>query len=753
MKSTKNIILNAYFEAKKRKHEYMCLEHLLFVLLEEKEVAMLVEYCQGDISYAKKQIDKFLTEQISTIKKGDPIQTKSMLKLLDRLLSSGEDKANSIVEWLNQNSFLNEKVNDIFIEDSLALLFLILLEKDSHATYLLNSVNVDKVKMVKYLTYLNHDKKNITHLNTKVKNNKPLKTLEQYSININKKVKDQSIDPLIGRQVEIERLSQILCRRKKNNPILVGEPGVGKSAIVEGLAYNIHHKKIHFTLQNIVIYSINLGDLLAGTRYRGDFEQRIKDILDEISSNPNIILFIDEIHNIIGAGSSYSGTLDAGNILKPSLANGNFRCIGATTYKEYQNIFEKDAALSRRFQKIDVVEPSPDESMKILRGIKKGYEDFYGIVYKEDALKTCIQLACQYIGNKHLPDKAIDILDEAGASFMLSNAKETKEVTKEIIEDTMRNMGFLPKEKSKNDKQRLKDLKSELKKRIYGQDEAIIKLISYIKSSKAGFKENKPIGSFLFSGTTGVGKTELSEQIADILQMKFVRFDMSEYMEKHSVARLIGAPPGYVGFEQRGLLTEQIQKNPHCVLLLDEIEKAHSDIYNILLQVMDNATLTDNFGVKVDFQYTILIMTSNIGTQNRGTEFIGFGNKNITQEQQAVRKEFRPEFLNRLSAIIHFNTLAEKDILKIVNKHLKKLSINLLDRGIIFSADSNAKKWLMKKGYNSQLGARPIERLIQEEIKDKLAEEILFGDLQEGGKVNLSTKKKTLHFSIQSLVE
>ena len=754
MKDSKTLIINAYFEAKKRKHEYMCLEHLLYVLLGEEEIIKLIEYCQGDVFYIEQQVDKYLETHIKKVTAADPIQTKSILRLLDRFLSSNKNQDKGFISWVNKNNFLTEKISDIFIEDVHALLFLVLLEKDSHASYLLKSINVDKVKLMQYLVFKHKKQLVDNYLETKEKiyHKKKVKNLQQYATNLNQKVHDGMVEPVIGRQNEIERLTNILCRRKKNNPILVGEPGVGKSALVEGLVYNIVHKKIHPALQDIVIYNIDLGALVAGTRYRGDFEQRLKLILEEVKADKRIILFVDEIHNIIGAGSSYAGTLDAGNLLKPALSNGEFRCIGATTYKEFQNIFQTDAALSRRFQKIDIIEPTPEETIKILQEVKKGYEEFYGILYTDASIEAAVQLACQYIGNKFLPDKAIDILDEAGASFMVNNSQDIKEVTKETIENTLRMMGFLPKNEKGNSKQRLKKLKVELKKRIYGQDEAIEKLASCVKRNSAGFMENKPIGSFLFSGPTGVGKTEISKQLANILQIKFLRFDMSEYMEKHSISRLIGAPPGYIGYEQRGLLTDAVSKTPHCVLLLDEIEKAHPDIYNILLQVMDNAILTDSFGTKIDFQYVILIMTSNVGAQYTNTKFMGFGKEGNFKEKRSVQKEFAPEFLNRVSAVIHFSSLSEKNILKVVDKNLKELKIHLLARGIIFNVKPSSKKWLMNQGYSLKFGARPIERLIQSEIKDKLAEEILFGSLQQGGKVTLILKNQKLDFDIQTLV-
>ena len=752
MKGYKTLILSAYFEAKKRKHEYMCLEHLLYILLFENEIVKIVDYCKGDIFYIKQQVDKYLDTHIKKISTGDPTQTESMIRLLDRFLSSKKEKGKNFIEWLNQNHLLPEKMINVFIEDSCALLFLILLEKDSNASYFLKTVDVDKTKLMKCLLSRHKKTEIIEYIKEKKKPKKKFKNLQQYAVNLIQKAQDGKIDPLIGRKAEINRVTHILCRRKKNNPILVGEPGVGKSAIIEGLAYNIFHKQVHSALQDIIIYSVDLGALVAGTRYRGDFEQRIKTILEEIRYNSKIVLFIDEIHNIIGAGSSYSGTLDVGNLLKPALANGEIKCVGATTYKEFQNVFEKDAALSRRFQKVDVAEPSPKETIAILQGIKKNYEEFYGIEYTNEAIETSVRLARRYIGNKFFPDKAIDILDEAGANFILGNSLEIKKVSKETIEDTVHLMGYIPKNRKENEKELIRNLAAELKKQIYGQDNAVEKLVSCVKRSQAGFADHKPIGSFLFSGPTGVGKTEISKQLAKALQIKFIRFDMSEYMEQHSVAKLVGAPPGYVGYEQRGLLTDTISKTPHCVLLLDEIEKAHPAIYNILLQVMDNATLTDSFGVKVDFQYVILIMTSNIGTQYSNTNFMGFGDENYSQDKQAVKKEFAPEFLNRLNATIHFAKLTDEHILKIVDKNLGELRQTLSTKDITLIVQMNAKKWFATHGYHSQFGARPIERLIQREVKDKLAEEILFGSLQQGGKVVISVKNKKLVFRIQSLV-
>jgi len=576
--------------------------------------------------------------------------------------------------------------------------------------------------------------------------------LKKYCVDLNERSKEGGIDPLIGRDSEVERCIQILCRRRKNNPILVGDPGVGKTAIAEGLAYKIVSKEIPKVLANAIIYSLDMGALLAGTRYRGDFEERLKAVMTELEEHPDAVLFIDEIHTVIGAGATSGGSMDASNLLKPALQGGLLRCMGSTTYKEYRQHFEKDRALSRRFQKIDVNEPSIEDTIKILKGLKSYFEEHHDIKYSSDAIKTAVELSARYIHDRKLPDKAIDVIDEAGAAQqLLAESKKRKIITVKEIESVVAKIARIPpKSLTKDDAQNLQDLESSLKRVVFGQDFAISALSSAIKLSRAGLREpEKPIGNYLFAGPTGVGKTEVAKQLADTLGVELIRFDMSEYMEKHAISRLIGAPPGYVGFDQGGLLTDGIDQHPHSVLLLDEIEKAHPDVFNILLQIMDHGKLTDHNGRKVDFRNTILIMTSNAGASDMAKAAIGFGrDKREGEDTAAIERIFSPEFRNRLDAVISFASLGREIITKVVEKFVLQLEAQLMDRNVTFELSQKAAEWLGEKGYDEKMGARPLARVIQEEIKKPLADELLFGKLAKGGIVKVDLKNNAINLEI-----
>jgi ATP-dependent Clp protease ATP-binding subunit ClpA len=576
--------------------------------------------------------------------------------------------------------------------------------------------------------------------------------LKKYCVDLNERSHEGGIDPLIGRDLEVERCIQILCRRRKNNPILVGDPGVGKTAIAEGLAYKIVSKEVPKVLASAIIYSLDMGVLLAGTRYRGDFEERLKAVMTELEEHPDAVLFIDEIHTVIGAGATSGGSMDASNLLKPALQGGLLRCMGSTTYKEYRQHFEKDRALSRRFQKIDVNEPSIEDTIKILKGLKSHFEQHHDIKYSSDAIKTAVELSARYIHDRKLPDKAIDVIDEAGAAQqLLTESKKRKVITVKEIEGVVAKIARIPpKSLTKDDAQNLQDLESSLKRVVFGQDIAISALSSAIKLSRAGLREpEKPIGNYLFAGPTGVGKTEVAKQLADTLGVELIRFDMSEYMEKHAISRLIGAPPGYVGFDQGGLLTDGIDQHPHSVLLLDEIEKAHPDVFNILLQIMDHGKLTDHNGRKVDFRNTILIMTSNAGASDMAKSAIGFGrDKREGEDTVAIERIFSPEFRNRLDAVISFASLGRKIITKVVEKFVLQLEAQLMDRNVTFELSQKAAEWLGEKGYDEKMGARPLARVIQEEIKKPLADELLFGKLAKGGIVKVDLKDNVISLEI-----
>ena len=623
-------------------------------------------------------------------------------------------------------------------------------EKQSHAVFLLNRQHVTRLDVVNYIS---HGLSKIAEEKTDKEDTQPDaerdpeggSALEKYTSNLNRMAQDGRIDPLIGRKLEVERTIEILCRRRKNNPLYVGEAGVGKTAIAEGLARLIVEGKVPEVLSDCTIYALDMGALIAGTKYRGDFEKRLKGVITELKKQPGAILFIDEIHTVIGAGAASGGVMDASNLIKPVLTNGEIRCIGSTTYQEYRGIFEKDHALARRFQKIDVVEPSISETVEILMGLKPRFEEHHGITYAVDALKAAAELAARHINERHMPDKAIDVVDEAGARQRLKPIAEREPVVEvRHIEDVVARMARIPaKSVSTSDREVLKNLERNLKLVIYGQDKAIEALSSAIKMARSGLgDQRKPVGSFLFAGPTGVGKTEVTRQLATVLGVEFLRFDMSEYMERHTVSRLIGAPPGYVGFDQGGLLTEAITKHPHCVLLLDEIEKAHPDVFNLLLQVMDHGTLTDNNGRKADFRHVIIVMTTNAGAQEMSRPAIGFVNSdNASDGMEAIRRMFTPEFRNRLDAVIQFSGLDLTTIERVVDKLIVEVEMQLEQKGVTVSLDDDARRWIAEKGYDPKMGARPMARTIQEHIKRPLAEELLFGRLVGGGSVRVSVAK------------
>jgi len=735
-------LISAVRDAQKRRHEYVTLEHVFYAILFDPRTAKIIEDCGGNVFELKSQLDQHLSLKIEPLPENivqDPIQTLAFQRLMHRVMthiqSSGKKEADG--------------------GDVLAALFK---EVDSHAVYFLKSQGVTRLDVLRIVSgYKESDTQEIEQDEIRQETTERIKSgkksaLSSYTTNLTLLAEQDKIDPVIGREDILERTMQVLCRRRKNNPIFVGDPGVGKTAISEGLALKIKSGDIPEILTDAEIYTLDMGALLAGTKFRGDFEHRLKGVLTEISKLANAILFIDEIHTIVGAGSTSGSSMDASNILKPALVSGNIKCIGATTYSEYRNFFEKDRALSRRFQKIDINEPSVSETIQILKGLKSRYEDHYKIRYSATAIKSAAELSAKYINDRFLPDKAIDVIDEAGAACMLLPAKRKKTVINvPDIEKVVSQIARIPLQQSvRSDGESLKHLQKNLQERVFGQNEAIEHITTSIKRNKAGLGHpEKPIGSFLFTGPTGVGKTEVSRQISDLLGINFERYDMSEYMEKHSVSRLIGAPPGYVGFEQGGLLTEAIRKHPHSVLLLDEIEKAHQDIYNILLQIMDHATLTDNNGQEADFRNVILIMTSNAGSMERGAKAIGFGATNQDKEMEAVERLFPPEFRNRLDAIVTFNSLSTTVMKSIVDKFMNELQAQLKAKKVTFELTESARMWLAKKGYSEEYGARPLSRVIQKEIKDRLSDEILFGKLIKGGKVKINCRNDQLVHTIK----
>ncbi len=736
----------AFRGAREKQHEFMTIEHLLLALLDNPAAAQVLRACGADIELLRRDIDAFLEETTPLILDDDSRETQPTLgfqRVLQRAVFHVQSSETKEVTGAN-------------------VLVAIFSEQESQAVYFLDRQNVTRLDVVNY----------ISHGISKVPSDEPAQdgaepgsadsegtegrqesALETYATNLNDQARRGKIDPLIGRQQEVDRTVQILCRRRKNNPLFVGEAGVGKTAIAEGLAKKIVDGDVPDVLTECTLYALDMGGLVAGTKYRGDFEKRLKAVLADLKRQPNAILFIDEIHTIIGAGAASGGVMDASNLIKPVLASGDLRCIGSTTYQEYRGIFEKDRALARRFQKIDITEPTVEETVQILKGLKTRFEEHHQVRYSGKALRAAAELAEKYINDRHLPDKAIDVIDEAGAANQLLPAsKRKKGVSVGDVESVVAKIARIPPRKvSANDTEALRNLKRDLKMVVFGQDEAIEALSSAIRMSRSGLgNEQKPVGSFLFAGPTGVGKTEVTRQLARVLSLELIRFDMSEYMERHTVSRLIGAPPGYVGFDQGGLLTEEINKHPHSVLLLDEIEKAHPDVFNLLLQVMDHGTLTDNNGRKADFRNVIIVMTTNAGASDAARASIGFTTQDhSTDAMEAVRKLFTPEFRNRLDAIIQFNGLDQSTMLSVVDKFLFELEQQLEEKRVALSVASEVRDWLAERGYDPQMGARPMARVIQEHIKKALAEELLFGRLAQGGRVRVDVVDGELSFDIE----
>ena len=735
-KNLEECLNNAFKFAHENDHEFVTTEHLLLFMLSNQEALNLLLACQIDIESLEKELKEFILNN-STKKDKDvsDIQpTLSFQRVIQRAVFHVQSTGSGEVSGAN-------------------ILVALFSEKESHSVYLLKKQGMTRLDAVSYMSHGEGavDDEVFVDSNTEEGVNQDDSFLGKFTTNLIKEAEANRIDPLIGREREIERISQILARRSKNNPILVGESGVGKTALIEGLAKNIYDKKASSSLMESSIYSLDMGAVLAGTKYRGDFEKRLKGILKELSKIDNSILFIDEIHTIIGAGATSGGVMDASNLMKPILGKGNIKFIGSTTFKEYRTIFEQDRALSRRFQKVDLDEPTVQETTKILEGLKSKYEQHHGLKYSNASLKAAAVLSDKHINDKFLPDKAIDVIDEAGARLRLNTSKKRKIVNEQDIERVISLMAKIPeKSVSTKDRVSLGKLEEDLKRVIFGQDEAIKKLSTSIMMSRAGLGEDeKPLGSFLFSGPTGVGKTEVSRQLASILGVELIRFDMSEYMERHTVSRLIGAPPGYVGYDQGGLLTEAVTKNPHSVILLDEIEKAHPEVFNVLLQVMDHGVLTDNNGRQASFRNSLLIMTTNSGAQEMARESMGFQKQdNTTDGTEVIKKTFSPEFRNRLTSIVQFGSLDTSVIKTVVDKFLTELQAQLDEKKVILEVDDKARNWLAEKGYDEKMGARPMQRLIQDEIKQKLAESILFGNLaKEGGLVKVSVKKGKLDLS------
>jgi ATP-dependent Clp protease ATP-binding subunit ClpA len=732
--------------ANERRHEYATLEHLLLALTEDQDAVAVLRACTVDMEKLRRDLTGYVDNELVNLVSNhveDAKPTASFQRVLQRAAIHVQSSGREEVTGAN-------------------VLVAMFAERESHAVYFLQEQDMTRFDAVNYISHGiakapgRSETRRVQGADEEERGNEKSQkrghdALDAYCVNLNKKAKNGKIDPLIGREAEVDRTIQILCRRSKNNPLYVGDPGVGKTAIAEGLARRIVQREVPEVLLNATIYALDMGALLAGTRYRGDFEERLKAVLSELEAMPGAVLFIDEIHTVIGAGATSGGAMDASNLLKPALASGAIRCIGSTTYKEYRNYFEKDRALVRRFQKIDVNEPSVEDSVKILRGLKPYYERHHKVRYTADALRAAVELSHRYIGDRKLPDKAIDVIDEVGAAQMLvPENKRRKTITAKEIEAVIATMARIPpKSVSRDDKEVLKNLDRDLKTMVFGQDKAIEALTAAIKLARAGLRDpEKPIGSYLFSGPTGVGKTEVARQLARTLGIELTRFDMSEYMERHTVSRLIGAPPGYVGFDQGGLLTDAVDQHPHSVLLLDEIEKAHPDLFNILLQVMDYGKLTDHNGKNVDFRNVILIMTTNAGASDLAKPAIGFGSEVRTgDDQEAINRMFTPEFRNRLDAVVSFAPLSPETIGRVVDKFILQLEEQLADRNVTIELDAGARKWLSEKGYDRLFGARPLGRIIQEHIKKPLAEELLFGKLTKGGIVRVTREGDKLGFS------
>ena len=729
----------AFQEAREKRHEFITVEHLLLALLDNPTAARVLRACGGNIEDLRGSLSGFLRENVPTLAPGASVETQPTLgfqRVIQRAVLHVQGVGKKEVTGAN-------------------VLVAMFSEKDSHAVYFLQRQNITRFDVVNY----------VSHGISKIPGEAPdgpgapeegeeaqpateRSALDLFTVNLNEMARQGRIDPLIGRDAELQRTIQILCRRRKNNPLFVGEAGVGKTAIAEGLAKRIVDAEVPEVLSQSTIYSLDMGALLAGTKYRGDFEKRLKAVLHQMKKQDHAVLFIDEIHTIIGAGAASGGAMDASNLLKPALASGDLKCIGSTTYQEYRGIFEKDRALARRFQKIDVVEPSLDEAVQILRGLKGRFEKHHGVKYTQQALRSAVELSSRYINDRHLPDKAIDVIDEAGASVHLMAASRRKKVIGVgDIEDIVAKMARIPpKSVSQSDREALRTLERDLKLVVFGQDPAIDALASANKMARSGLREGeKPIGAYLFSGPTGVGKTEVTRQLAHVLGLQLIRFDMSEYMERHTVSRLIGAPPGYVGFDQGGLLTEAVSKQPHAVLLLDEIEKAHPDVFNLLLQVMDHGVLTDNNGRRADFRSIILVMTTNAGAEQAGRMTMGFTEQDHSADDMgAITRLFSPEFRNRLDAIIRFGALTPETIAHVVDKFVLELEDKLTEKGVSVDIDRAARAWLGQRGYDRAMGARPMARLIQEQIKKPLANELLFGRLAHGGSVRITVQADEL---------
>ncbi len=747
----------ALANANARRHELATLEHLLLALIDEPDARKVMLACSVDIDALRETLTSFIDDDLSTletdIEGSEAVPTAAFQRVIQRAAIHVQSSGRTEVTGAN-------------------VLVAIFAERESNAAYFLQEQDMTRYDAVNFIAHgvakdpsygENRPVTGATDMDDEGQTNtaqgsegggeQKESALAKYCVDLNAKSKKGDVDPLIGRAHEVERCIQVLCRRRKNNPLLVGDPGVGKTAIAEGLAYKIVEGETPAVLAHSTIYSLDMGALLAGTRYRGDFEERLKAVVKELEDHPDAILFIDEIHTVIGAGATSGGAMDASNLLKPALQGGKLRCMGSTTYKEYRQHFEKDRALSRRFQKIDVNEPSVEDAIKILKGLKPYFEEHHHIKYTAEAIKTAVELSARYINDRKLPDKAIDVIDEAGAAqHLVAESKRRKTIGAKEIEDVVAKIARIPpKNVSKDDAEVLKDLEVSLKRVVFGQDAAIEALAGSIKLARAGLREpEKPIGNYLFAGPTGVGKTEVAKQLADTLGVELLRFDMSEYMEKHAVSRLIGAPPGYVGFDQGGLLTDGIDQHPHSVLLLDEIEKAHPDVFNILLQVMDHGTLTDHNGRKVDFRNVILIMTSNAGAAEQAKAAIGFGrDRREGEDTAAIERTFTPEFRNRLDAVISFGALPREVILQVVEKFVLQLEAQLMDRNVTIELTKPAAEWLGEKGYDDRMGARPLGRVIQEHIKKPLAEELLFGKLAKGGNVTVGIKDGKIDLRIE----